>query len=200
MPRQKSLHSCNFTMPKRKHNCRLLIAKNLDSVATLPCQSGNFIQSELVLANPSVATLPCQSGNETLDLGGELILMLQLYHAKAETCESECRRRCGRDELQLYHAKAETSILCALKHRVRSCNFTMPKRKLVREAGLYRLPVVATLPCQSGNSEVSVDTSSEFLKLQLYHAKAETQLRLAVPQLPRTLSCNFTMPKRKLST
>ena len=43
-------------------------------------------------------------------------------------------------------------------------------------AVLKRIRGVATLPCQSGNWDANVAEALQTLRLQLYHAKAETTL------------------------
>ena len=56
-------------------------------VATLPCQSGNRRQLVLQCLRFRVATLPCQSGNTScINDRRSIMFKLQLYHAKAETC------------------------------------------------------------------------------------------------------------------
>ena len=124
---------CNFTMPKRKHFGSEYQTIRV-CVATLPCQSGNFLSSrQRMLLAVQVATLPCQSGNCEAAQGwvgaaGQVATLpcqsgnafskarlrtraawLQLYHAKAETWGQGILVGHLVIRLQLYHAKAETS-------------------------------------------------------------------------------------------
>ena len=120
-------------------------------VATLPCQSGNNGALHQLPGEPIVATLPCQSGNHTVATA----MLLQRSSCnftmpKRKLYSSEIA--CNDSRLQLYHAKAETCLRLRLRARCR---------------------LVATLPCQSGNSLLS--------------GIAETS----------KVCCNFTMPKRK---
>ena len=122
-------------------------------VATLPCQSGNAFAIRTGELLPAVATLPCQSGNSYPGkTDSQPAKSLQLYHAKAETGMNRSFISVS-DALQLYHAKAETVFRSGLRSRQR---------------------LVATLPCQSGNSEPALSPIVGEDVLQLYHAKAET--------------------------
>ena len=53
-----------------------------------------------------------------------------------------------------------------------SCNFTMPKRKRNLEPCAVVKMVVATLPCQSGNSIPALSSQAARYGLQLYHVSA----------------------------
>ena len=129
--------------------------------------------------------------------------MLQLYHAKAET-GAIILFLDGFSPLQLYHAKAETVELV----RYPLCKFvaTLPcqsgnaysefSEEVLKQVAtlpcqsgnLHRLPSqsalgpVATLPCQSGNRFCKRMWKRLFPKLQLYHAKAETEEVRAIIQ------------------
>ena len=144
--------SCNFTMPKRKHapaaatRCpttalQLYHAKaETDAewksavgrlqVATLPCQSGNSYDTILLIAQYFVATLPCQSGNFSC-MGMCIIrmLLLQLYHAKAETDEGVVG---GPQIVNVATLPCQSGNPVPRFHKrgtASRCNFTMPKRK-----------------------------------------------------------------------
>ena len=194
-PEHSSRCGCNFTMPKRKRCVAVYTPLGPASCNfTMPKRKLEVASSGA--SQFSVATLPCQSGNSVdCKIAPENYYVLQLYHAKAETCLLRFyplhRRSCNftmpkrklakrkihqvpLSELQLYHAKAETSFHHVLvENQILRCNFTMPKRKLYHPARC-NVPLVLQLYHAKAETRMESPMTLATPSLQLYHAKAET--------------------------
>ena len=98
--------------------------------------------------------------------------------------------------MQLYHAKAETTLERQVTNGCGSCNFTMPKRKLLQIRERKSRETLLQLYHAKAETRFRISSSRFRISLQLYHAKAETCPH-PYPQYAK-YRCNFTMPKRKL--
>ena len=144
---------CNFTMPKRKLEFYIKVyRRSLSCNFTMPKRKLS-LSSPASVSKETVATLPCQSGND-----GEYqawfwyAVGLQLYHAKAET-QSTVRVASVSEFVATLPCQSGNGNLTARDEVFGfRCNFTMPKRKLQLPPCARLVPFVATLPCQSGNT------------------------------------------------
>ena len=140
-------------MPKRKP-ARLLHRYHRDCRCnfTMPKRKRVLLQLDRKHA-PAVATLPCQSGNDA-------------YPAVPPMSHVRCNFTMPKRKRGIDASLAKIEI---------SCNFTMPKRKLLRQSGTgfgtkscnFTMPKRKRRRAARGRCK---------LRLQLYHAKAETHL------------------------
>ena len=127
------------------------------------------------------------------------LTQLQLYHAKAETLYLPFRLLEKRMVATLPCQSGNLVVELVIGRRRGSCNFTMPKRKLIPMIGLIFTLSVATLPCQSGNCVLRMVAGAPFLGCNFTMPKRKRCLRRLADNAEGG-GCNFTMPKRKHST